>query len=1194
LVLLNASEPQVNENGNGNGATESNQRCPNGTGGERNTSTYEQWDPTPGAKNLCMTIATNMVINEVDSDTAGTDALEFIELYDGGTGNTALDGLVLVVFNGSNDLSYNLGGHSNGIDLDGYTTDANGYFVLGNSGVASADITFNNNSLQNGADAVALYIGDGADFPSGTAVTATNLLDALVYDTSDADDVGLLVLLNASEPQVNENGNGNGATESNQRCPNGAGGQRNTSGYTQMSPSPDTDNPCLAIDLELTKIANQTLVFEGDTISFTLTVSNTSTNQDATTVVVRDYLPDTTTLVQNVTAVNCPQGTTSFPAANTLEWTVGTVAQGGSYSCDVQMDVRTGTDGLTLDNYAEVYSVTETTDPDSTPGNFTGTNFEDDADVASNTVGSPAACGTAATLISAIQGPGAVSPEDGNIHTIEGIVAGDFQTSSNLRGFFIQEEIGDQDGNPATSEGIFVYDGNTPAVDVNVGDLVRVTGTVDEYFELTELTSVSSVILCSIGNSISPTTINMPVTTLDTWEQHEGMLINIPQTLYATENYFQGQYGEVLLSTGGRLFNPTNVVEPGAPAIAMQTTNNLNVIQLEDGKTTQNPDPTPYLGANNTLRAGDTLPGLTGLLNYAYDAYEVHPTGPINFTRVNNRPGSPSLDPGNLKVASFNTLNYFTTLDTGAAICGPASNMDCRGANTAFEFTRQKTKIVAAIINMDADVVGLMEIENHPTDDAVIDLVDGLNAVAGPGTYASISTGTIGTDAIKVALIYKPATVSPLGSFAILDSSVDPTFIDTKNRPSLIQTFEEVATGEIFTVSVNHLKSKGSDCNAIGDPDTGDGQGNCNITRTTAATALINYLATDPTGSGDEDFLIIGDLNSYAKEDPIDAIKAGGYYDLIDFFIGLGSYSYVFDGQAGYLDHALATMPLKLQVKDVQEWHINADEPAALDYNDWNPIANYSPDQYRASDHDPVLISLILGDSPYVTDTDPADGSIVIDDTTSATITFSKDVLGDGSAQAANNVDNYMLLEDQGDGFQTVSCATAAVTGVDPADTSIVINSATYDAATFTATINVNDGVPLTPGEYRLYICGTTSIEDLDGHKLNGGASDSIADFTMLDPDDYPYTAATNPDTGTTLDEGISSAAIFFSKEVLADYSAQAANNVNNYLLLESQGDGFQTASCAAAAVSGVDPADTQIVVNSAVQQRSRTSMVVN
>ena len=124
----------------------------------------------------------------------GTDTAEFVELYDGGAGNTPLDGLVVVFFNGSNDLSYAA------FDLDGFTTDAQGYFTLGNPGVPGVDLIFDPGAaglLQNGADAVALFAGNATDFPNGTAVTTTNLQDAIVYDTDDADDAGLLALLNA-------------------------------------------------------------------------------------------------------------------------------------------------------------------------------------------------------------------------------------------------------------------------------------------------------------------------------------------------------------------------------------------------------------------------------------------------------------------------------------------------------------------------------------------------------------------------------------------------------------------------------------------------------------------------------------------------------------------------------------------------------------------------------------------------------------------------------------------------------------------------------------------------------------------------------------------------------------------------------------------------------------------------------------
>jgi hypothetical protein len=364
---------------------------------------------------------------------------------------------------------------------------------------------------------------------------------------------------------------------------------------------------------------------------------------------------------------------------------------------------------------------------------------------------------------------------------------------------------------------------------------------------------------------------------------------------------------------------------------------------------------------------------LTGVLHYSFGAYEVHPTEEILFTRVNERPtDTPDIE-GDLQVASFNVLNYFTTIDEGedAWICGPNEDMECRGADTVDEFVRQRTKIINAIFLMDADVIGLMEIENHPTDAAVKDLVAGLNDVAGAGTYAYVDTGPIGDDAIKVAFIYKPASVSLAGSYAVLDSSVDPTFIDTKNRPALAQTFDEAGSGARFTAVVNHLKSKGSACNDVGDPDVGDGQGNCNLTRTSAAQAIANWLSTDPTNSGDPDYIIIGDLNAYALEDPITALKNAGYTDLIHLYEGTKAYSYVYYGQAGYLDHALSNNSLSSQIQDTTVWHINADEPSALDYNDYNQPGLYSTDPYRASDHDPVVVGMNPNAAPVCVEAYP-------------------------------------------------------------------------------------------------------------------------------------------------------------------------------------------------------------------------------
>ncbi len=178
-----------------------------------------------------------VIINEVDCNTPGSpDVLEFVELYDGGAGNTSLNGLILVVYNGSDDLS------DRTIDLNTYSTDANGYFVLGNAGVSSVDYIFPGNTLQNGADAVALYEDAAGSFPNGTAVTADNVIDALVYDTNDDDDTELLVLLNGGEPQINEDENGDQVNHSMQRISNGSGGFRNTSTYQTLAPTPGSIN----------------------------------------------------------------------------------------------------------------------------------------------------------------------------------------------------------------------------------------------------------------------------------------------------------------------------------------------------------------------------------------------------------------------------------------------------------------------------------------------------------------------------------------------------------------------------------------------------------------------------------------------------------------------------------------------------------------------------------------------------------------------------------------------------------------------------------------------------------------------------------------------------------------------------------------------------------------------------------------
>ncbi len=577
--------------------------------------------------------------------------------------------------------------------------------------------------------------------------------------------------------------------------------------------------------------------------------------------------------------------------------------------------------------------------------------------------GETGSCGQAATLISSVQGAGANSPLLGNNVSIEGVVVADFQNSDQLGGFFVQEEDAQADGNSQTSEGIYIS--STTAV--AIGDRVRVSGTVAETFGLTQLSS-TTVTVCASGQTLpTPATISLPVSSLNAFEAIEGMSVAIAQTLTVNETYQLGRYGQVLLANG-RLQQPTNVAEPGAAANTLQAQNNLNKLMLDDASNIQNPDPVifpaPGLSAENTLRSGDTVANLRGVITYDFGIYRILPTSAPNFVHTNSRPLAPIADSSaNLKIASFNVLNFFNGNGTGGGF--PTA----RGANTAVEFARQKTKIVSALVGLNADVIGVIEIENdgYSTTSAIAELASALNSATGTSVWKFVNPGVnkIGTDEIAVGFIYRSDKATAIGKTAILDSSVDSQFIDNKNRPALAQSFRVNSNRAIATAVVNHFKSKGSDCNDIGDLDIGDGQGNCNITRTKAATALVRWLGTNPTGVNDRDYLIIGDLNAYAKENPITQILNGGYTDLIRKFGGDEAYSYVFDGQAGYLDHGLASNALTPQVLFAADWHINADEPISLDYNtEFKSSAQinsfYSPDAYRSSDHDPLVVSLNL------------------------------------------------------------------------------------------------------------------------------------------------------------------------------------------------------------------------------------------
>ena len=744
--------------------------------------------------------------------------------------------------------------------------------------------------------------------------------------------------------------------------------------------------------------------------------------------------------------------TFSEPVSVTGDWFTLTCSASGSHTATVSggptayvidPDVDFGVnDNCTLTVTANAVTDQDATDPPDTMSADFQVGFTTALDVA---------CTQAYTPIPQIQGSGPTVALTGT-RTTEGVVVADYEgPSPALRGFYIQDPEGD--GVAATSDGIFVFEGSN-ANTVALGDLVRVTGTAGENQGQSQI-SVGSITTCGTG-SVTPTPVSFPVASDTALEQYEGMLVSVPQAMTVTEHFQLGRFGQVVVSSGGRLQQPTNVVAPGAPAAALQAENDLRRLIIDDGSQAQNPDPIVWgrngqpLSAANTLRGGDTVTGAVGVMSYTWagnaasgNAYRLRPIGSLGgsaqFEAVNARPTSPPAVGGDTRVVGMNLLNFFNTFDglpdsvdnCRNGVGGAAT--DCRGADTQAEFDRQWPKTVAAVRGTGADVVAFMEMENdgYGSDSAEQFLVDELNARDGAGTWAFIdadaATGqlnALGTDAIKVGMLYKPATVTPVGQTAALNSVafVNGGDSDPRNRPALAQAFRDTSTGGVFVAVANHLKSKGSACDA---PDAGDGQGNCNQVRVNAANELLSWLATDPTGTGDPDVLLLGDMNSYAKEAPIAAFEAGGFTNLIAERNGQEAYSYVFDGQWGYLDHALGSVSIGGQVKGVGDWHINSDEPSVLDYNtDFKSAGQigslYAVDEFRISDHDPVVVGLDLTNAaPQVGAVSGGPVSVGVPVTVSAPFTD------------ADRLDTHTATITWGDGSTSTGTVSAgAVTGI--------------------------------------------------------------------------------------------------------------------------------------------------------------------
>lgn len=620
------------------------------------------------------------------------------------------------------------------------------------------------------------------------------------------------------------------------------------------------------------------------------------------------------------------------------------------------------------------------TDTDSNATDFTAATPTPEA----GGVVAPPACASDLS-IAEIQGDDDASPCVGLTVTTRGVVTAAYPTGG-FNGYYVQTP-GTGGAVGAASDAIFVYSPSTVA-GVTIGSYVQVTGTVSEFNGLTEL-SVASAGLTVLPDAAAPIT---PVTDVPTGadrEALEGMLVQPAGDWTITDNYDLNAYGSVGIVAGDApLVTPTQAVEPGSAAVAYAAQNAAELLTLDDGASINflgadaNKDiPLPYLSAANPTRVGATGTfDVPVVLDYRNGLWNLQPTtqltanGTAPATFENTRPAGPADVGGDLTLASFNVLNYFPTTGDQLTGCTYYTDRDgdpvtvsggclVRGAAEADDLARQQAKIVSAINGLGADVVSLEEIENsvelgQPRDAGVATLVAALNAALGSDVWAYVPSPAVtpaSQDVIRTAFIYRKASALPVGASVILD---DPAFANA--RQPLAQVFQKVGGGasDAFLAIVNHFKSKGSGEGA--NADQGDGQGASNADRVAQAHALIAFEQQMSASTGLDRVFLLGDFNAYLKEDPIDVITAAGFTDLGSTRTQKSTYA--FDGAVGSLDHIFASPAALGDVAGVDIWNINAYESVAFEYSrdNYNATDFYAPNQFRASDHDPILVGVAL------------------------------------------------------------------------------------------------------------------------------------------------------------------------------------------------------------------------------------------
>ena len=970
LVLLNAGQPQVNEGGNGDQTGHSNQRIPNGDGGARNTDTYDQLPPTPGAANGESVTIPPVVINEVDADQPSTDDAEFIELYDGGVGNTSLNDLILVLYNGSGDASYRA------ISLAGRSTNAQGYLVVCGDGgnVPNCDVEVNTttNLIQNGADAVALYVGTPADFPSNTPVTTENLVDAIVYDTNDSDDAGLLVLLNAGQPQVNEGGGANGSTgDSNQRIPNGAGGARNTDTYAQLPPTPGAENvaPPVSSPIVINEVdADQTstddaefvelfdggtgntaldglaLVFfngSGDASYQAFDLDGQTTDADGYFVLCAnaatvpncdlDVDPNTNLIQNGADAVALYQAdATDFPNGSAV--TTNNLIDALVYDTNDSDDA-----GLLVLLNAGQPQVNEGGNGNQTGESNqripNGTGGARNTDTYAQFTPTPGAengvlIATEAEIF-AIQGTQDVSAfENTIVTTVNNVV-----TALAPNGFFMQTPADRTDGNALTSDGIFVFTGSAPSV--SVGDLVDVTGEVVEFFGLTEFTNSPTVTVVGTGSVPAPVVFSntlpspdptTPSCGINNFECFESMIVQINGGLTTSSNQGFGTdpIAEVfVVADGDRPFREKGIAfedasdfPPGLPV----WDGNPEVFELDPDK----------LGLPNQIIPEGASFNATGPLGFEFGGFEIWPTTLSITPSSETLPVPvPERASNQATIGSLNMFRFFNDVDDPADTDAQGNTRNDNGniPSTA-EYNLRRSKFASHILEVlgAPDILAVQEAENLSV---LQDLAADIQASDPSVVYTAylVEGNDVGTIDVGY-LVRNTVQVDKITQLAKSDTFIDPSdeSVDLihDRPPLLLEGFfllDGVPELPIAVINVHNRSFNGI---------TGSSGERVRQKRLEQAQSIAQIVQDFQTANPNVGLAVVGDFNDFEFTDglvdaigqirgtvnPSENLLSGpdlvnpNLTNQVETLPADERYSFIFRGSAQVLDHALTTTSL--------------------------------------------------------------------------------------------------------------------------------------------------------------------------------------------------------------------------------------------------------------------------------------------